>query len=169
MKKLLLVFVIVFLGFTANAQLRHVAGSQSVGLGIGVTKEGKQISGNYGYLLKNDIGVGGRLAYEKLDFDLSDAGQIYFNPSGWYMLKKIKEMVFLNVKGGVLVGYEFTSNDILDKKENGIYFGQSFGLNAEFYVHNKITIDLNLEQRIFQKSMFGSNSYLISLIVNYKL
>lgn len=169
MKKLLLLLVIVCFGLSAQAQLRHVAGNQSIGLGIGITKDAKQISGNFGYLLQDNLGVGGRLAYEMIDLGISNSGQVYLNPSGWYMLTTINEVVFFNVKGGLIIGYEYSSYNDFDIKESGVFFGENLGLKTEFYINNKLSLDLDLEQRFFQNSIFGSQSYLISLTLNYKL
>ncbi len=169
MKKLLVLLVIVCFGLSAHAQLRHVAGNQSLGLGIGITKDAKQISGNFGYLLKDNLGIGARLAYEMIDLGVSDAGQVYLNPSGWYMLTTINQIVFFNVKGGFIIGYEYSSYDDFNIEESGVYLGENVGLKTEFYFNNKISMDLDVEQRFFQKSIFGSQSYLISLTLNYKL
>lgn len=169
MKKLLLLLLIVCFGLGAKAQLRHVAGNKSLGIGIGITKDAKQASGNFGYLLKDNLGVGARLAYEMVDLGVSDAGQVYFNPSVWYTLATINEVVFFNVKGGLIIGYEYTSYNEFDIKESGVYFGENIGIKTEFYINNKISVDLDLEQRFFQKSLFGSDSYLISLTLNYNL
>lgn len=169
MKKLLLLIVVIISGLSLDAQLRYVAGSQSMGLGFGITKDAKQLHGNYKKMLRNKIGVGAGISYEWFDFKVNDADQIYVNPFGWYMIKKFNEVIFFNIKGGLLMGYETSTNKTFDESKSGVYWGQNIGLNCEFYLTNKLTIDGNIEQRFFQKSIFGHKSYLISLTLNYKL
>lgn len=170
MKRLTLTLLTVLLYLAVvNGQLRHVAGTSSVGIGVGKMIDGFQVNGNYHYLLKNKIGLKLNIAWEKIENELSDASLLYLNPEGHYMVGKVKGFLFFNVKGGVLIGSENTKNEFLENSKGGVVFGQNIGISSELYLCNKFSLSCDVEQRFFQKSLFGNNSSLITITLNYKL
>lgn len=170
MKRSLAFLVIAMFAITTiQAQMRHVGGIKSIGLGYGYQENGYQISASYGHRLSTKIEVKGNLFYEEIDFKLSDASLFGFNPKAVYTVKKIKEFYYIGVKAGVILGVENTNNEILDEKKSGFCFGENVGVTNEFYITNNLTTNLDFEQRFFQKSLFGDSSYLITITLNFKL
>lgn len=170
MKRSLAFLVIAMFAITTiQAQMRHVGGIKSIGLGYGYQENGYQISASYGHRLSTKIEVKGNLFYEGIDFKLSDASLFGINPQAVYTVKKVGEFYYIGIKAGLILGVENTNNKILDEKKSGFCFGESIGLSNEFYITNTITTNIDFEQRFFQKSLFGGNSFLVSISLNYKL
>jgi hypothetical protein len=59
------------------------------------------------------------------------------------------------------------SNSILDKKKSQFFVGENLGLCAEYFISNKIMLNLDLDQRFFQLSKVGKASFIIQLGINF--
>ena len=169
MKKAFLIFVITLASITTHAQLRHVSGIKSIGLGYGHIKNGYQLNASFGHRFNPNFEFKTTLAYESINFEISPASFFYLHPEALYVVKKVTEYFYINVKGGLIIGLEHTSNPVLERTKSGLSIGQNLGISNELYLTNKHTVKLELEQRFFQKSLYGSNSYLLAISLNYKL
>jgi hypothetical protein len=77
------------------------------------------------------------------------------------------DKLFFNVKGGILTGVEFISNSILDKKKSQFFVGENIGLCGEYFITNRIMINLDFDQRFLQLSKVGNASFIIKFGINY--
>ena len=162
-----LVLALLLISASASAQLIHVEGSKAIGLDGGYVKNGFNVSSGITLYKNNNFAYRVSLDYERVDFALSKASIIYVNPELIYNFYCLGENFFFSVKGGILSGVEFLSNSVLDGKESQFFVGENIGLCVEYYLSNKIMLNLDLDQRFFQLSSVGKASYIIKFGVNY--
>lgn len=163
--KLLLVFLIF--SASVSAQVIHVEGSKAIGLNGGYIKNGFNVSSRITLYEKNSMALRGSFDFEQVSFDISKASIVYVNPEFMYTFYTLGDRFFFNVKGGILSGVEFLSNSILDKKKSQFFVGENIGLCAEYYISNKIMLNLDFDQRFFQLSKVGKASFIIKFGINY--
>jgi len=162
-----LVLALLLISTSASAQLIHVEGSKAVGINGGYIKNGFNVSSRITLYKSGNLAYRASFDFERVEFDLSKASIIYANPELMYTFYTLGDSFFFNVKGGLLTGAEFISNSVLDKKKSQFFVGENIGLCAEYYVTNKIMINLDLDQRFFQLSKVGKASFIIKLGINY--
>ena len=163
--KLILIFFLI--SASASAQLIHVEGSKAIGINGGYIKNGFNVSSKITLYKNSNLAYRASLDYERVEFDLSKASIIYANPELMYTFYTLGDSFFFNVKGGILTGTEFISNSILDKKKSQFFVGENIGLCAEYFISNKIMLNLDFDQRFFQLSKVGKASFIIQLGINY--
>ena len=163
--KLLLIFFLI--SASTSAQLIHVEGSKALGINYAYVKNGFNVSSRITLYKNNNLAYRASLDYERVEFDLSKASIIYANPELIYTFYTLGDSFFFNVKGGILTGTEFISNSILDKKKSQFFVGENIGLCAEYFISNKIMLNLDCDQRFFQLSKVGKASFIIQLGINY--
>jgi hypothetical protein len=163
--KLLLIFL--FISVSAGAQLIHVEGSKAIGINGGYVKNGFNASTRITFYKSGNLAFRGSLDFERVDFDLSKASIVYANPELMYTFYTLGDKLYFNVKGGFLTGVEFISNSVLDQKESQFFIGENIGLCAEYFITNKIMLNLDLDQRFFQMSKVGKASFILGLGINY--
>ena len=163
--KLLLAFLIF--SASVSAQVIHVEGSKAIGLNGGYIKNGFNVSSRITLYEKNSMALRGSFDFEQVSFDISKASIVYVNPEFMYTFYTLGDRFFFNVKGGILSGVEFLSNSILDKKKSQFFVGENIGLCAEYYISNKIMLNLDFDQRFFQLSKVGKASFIIKFGINY--
>jgi len=83
-----------------------------------------------------------------------------------YTLFTLGDGLFFSAKGGFLTGVEFISNSVLLQKESQFFVGENIGFCGEYFITNKIMLNLDLDQRFFQLSKVGKASYIIKLGLN---
>ena len=130
-------------------------------------KNGFNVSSRIALYKNNNLVYRASLDFERVEFDLSKASIIYANPELMYTFYTLGDSFFSNVKGGILTGSEFISNSILDKKKSQFFVGENIGLCAEYFISNKIMLNLDFDQRFFQLSKVGKASFIIQLGINY--
>jgi len=163
--RLILAFLIISL--SAGAQLIHVEGSKALGINYAYVKNGFNVSSRITFYKNNNLAFRGSIDFERVRFDLSKVSIVYANPELMYTFYNPGDKLFFNVKGGVLTGAEFISNSILGKKKSQFFIGENIGLSAEYFISNKIMLNLDLDQRFFQLSKVGKASFIIKLGINY--
>jgi len=161
-----LLLALLLISVSVSAQLIHVEGSKAIGLNAGYVKNGFNVSSRITLYQKNSIAYRGSIDFERVSFDISKASIIYANPEMMYTFYTLGDSFFFNVKGGILTGAEFISNSVLDKKKSQFFVGENIGLCAEYFISNKIMLNLDLDQRFFQLSKVGKASYIIKLGIN---
>jgi hypothetical protein len=162
-----LVLALLLISSSISAQLIHVAGSKAIGLYGGYVKNGFNVSSKITLYKNNNFAYRGSIDFERVDFAISKASIIYVNPELIYNFYTLEENFFLSAKGGILSGVEFLSNSVLDKKESQFFVGENIGLCVEYYLSNKIMLNLDLDQRFFQLSKVGKASFIIRFGINY--
>jgi len=162
-----LILALLLISTSANAQLIHVEGSKAIGLNAGYVKNGFNVSSRITLYQKNSIACRGSIDFERVSFDISKASIMYANPEIMYTFYTLGDNFFFNVKGGILSGAEFISNSVLDKKKSQFFVGENIGLCAEYFISNKIMLNLDLDQRFFQLSKVGKASFIIRFGINY--
>jgi opacity protein-like surface antigen len=162
-----LVLALLLISSSTSAQLIHVAGSKAIGLDGGYVKNGFNVSSRITLYKNNNFAYRGSIDFERVDFAISKASIIYVNPELIYNFYTLGENFFLSAKGGILSGVEFLSNSVLDKKESQFFIGENIGLCVEYYLSNKIMLNLDLDQRFFQLSKVGKASFIIRFGINY--
>ena len=163
--KLLLIFFLI--SASTSAQLIHVEGSKAIGINVAYVKNGFNVSSRIAFYKNNNLVYRASLDFERVEFNLSKASIIYANPELMYTFYTLGDSFFFNVKGGILTGAEFISNSVLDKKKSQFFVGENIGLCAEYFVTNKIMLNLDLDQRFFQLSKLGNASLIIKMGINY--
>ena len=162
-----LVLALLLISSSISAQLIHVAGSKAIGLDGGYVKNGFNVSSRITLYKNNNFAYRGSIDFERVDFAISKASIIYVNPELIYNFYTLGENFFLSAKGGILSGVEFLSNSVLDKKESQFFVGENIGLCVEYYLSNKIMLNLDSDQRFFQLSKVGKASFIIRFGINY--
>ena len=163
--RLLLAFLII--SASASAQLIHVEGSKALGINYAYVKNGFNVSSRLTFYKNNNLSFRASIDFERVRFDLSKASIVYANPELMYTFYTLGDKFFFNIKGGILTGVEFISNSILDKKKSQFFIGENIGLSAEYFISNKIMLNLDFDQRFFQMSKVGKTSFIIGLGINY--
>ena len=162
-----LIIALLLISASANAQLIHVEGSKAIGINGAYVKNGFNVSSRITLYKRGNLAYRASLDFERVNFDLSKASIIYANPELMYTFYNLGDRVFFNVKGGILSGVELISNSILDKNKSQFFVGENIGLCAEYFITNKIMLNLDLDQRFFQLSKVGKASFIIQLGINY--
>ena len=163
--KLLLIFFLI--SASTSAQLIHVEGSKAIGINGAYIKNGFNVSSRITFYKSDNLAYRASLDYERVSFDLSKASIVFVNPELMYTFYTLGDKVFFNIKGGILTGAEFISNSILDKKKSQFFVGENIGLCAEYFISNKIMLNLDFDQRFFQLSKVGKASFNIKFGINY--
>jgi hypothetical protein len=163
--KLIIIFLII--SASVSAQLIHVEGSKALGINGAYVKNGFNVSSMITFYKRGNLAYRVSLDYERVTFDLSKVSIIYANPELMYTFYTLGDSFFFNVKGGILTGVEFLSNSILDKKKSQFFVGENIGFCAEYFISNKIMLNLDLDQRFFQLSKVGKASFIIRFGINY--
>jgi len=165
--KIRLILAFLILSVSAGAQLIHVEGSKALGINYAYVKNGFNVSSRITFYKSGNLAFRGSLDFERVDFDLSKASIVYANPELMYTFYTLGDKLYFNVKGGFLTGVEFISNSVLDQKESQFFVGENIGLCAEYFITNKIMLNLDLDQRFFQMSKVGKASFILGLGINY--
>jgi len=165
--KIRLILAFLIISVSASAQLIHVEGSKALGINYAYVKNGFNVSSRITFYKSGNLAYRASLDYERVSFDLSKASVVYANPELMYTFYILGDKVFFNVNGGILTGAEFISNSILDKKKNQFFVGENIGICAEYFITNKIMLNLDLDQRFFQLSKVGKASFIIKFGINY--
>lgn len=165
--KIRLILAFLILSVSAGAQLIHVEGSKALGINYAYVKNGFNVASKITFYKNNNLAFRGSIDFERVRFDLSKALIVYANPELMYTFYNPGDKLFFNIKGGILTGAEFMSNSILDKKKSQFFVGENLGLCAEYFISNKIMLNLDLDQRFFQMSKVGKASYIIQLGINF--
>jgi len=163
--KLLLIFFLI--SASTSAQLIHVEGSKAIGINGAYIKNGFNVSSRITFYKSGNLAYRASLDYERVSFDLSKASIVFVNPELMYTFYTLGDSFFFNVKGGILTGAELISNSILDKKKSQFFVGENIGLCAEYFISNKIMLNLDFDQRFFQLSKVGKASFILQLGINY--
>ena len=164
--KIKLILALLLISASVSAQLIHVEGSRAIGLNAGYVKNGFNISSRITFYQNNNIALRGSLDFEQVKFDISKASIVSANPEFMYTLFTLGDGLFFSAKGGFLTGVEFISNSVLVQKESQFFVGENIGLCGEYFITNKIMLNLDLDQRFFQLSKVGKASYIIKLGLN---
>ena len=163
--KLLLLFFLI--SASTSAQLIHVEGSKAIGINGAYIKNGFNVSSRITFYKSGNLAYRASLDYERVSFDLSKASIVFVNPELMYTFYTLGDKVFFNVKGGILTGVELINNSVLDKKKSQFFVGENIGLCAEYFISNKIMLNLDFDQRFFQLSKVGKASFILQLGINY--
>jgi hypothetical protein len=161
----MLAFLII--SVSADAQLIHVEGSKALGFNYGYVKNGFNVSSRITFYKSGDLVYRGNLDFERVSFDLSNASIVYANPELMFTFYNPGDKLFFNVKGGFLTGVEFISNSVLNKKKSQFFIGENIGFCVEYFITNKVMLNLDLDQRFFQLSKVGNASFIIKIGLNY--
>jgi hypothetical protein len=162
-----LILALLLISITSSAQLIHVEGTKAIGINGAYVKNGFNVSSRITFYKSGNLAYRASLDYERVSFDLSKASIVFANPELMYTFYTLVDKVFFNVKGGILTGAEFISNSILDKKKNQFFVGENIGICAEYFISNKIMLNMDLDQHFFQLSKIGKASFIIKLGINY--
>jgi hypothetical protein len=165
--KIRLILTFIIISVSASAQLIHVEGSKALGINYGYVKNGFNVSSRITFYKSGNLVFRVSLDYERVDFDLSKASIAYANPELMYTFYNPGDKFFFNVKGGFLTGVEFISNSVLDEKKSQFIVGENIGFCAEYFITNRIMLNLDLDQRIFQLSKVGNASFIVRIGMNY--
>ncbi len=165
--KIRLILAFLIISVSAGAQLIHVEGSKALGINYAYIKNGFNVSSRITFYKSGNLAYRGSIDFERVSFDLSKASIVYANPELMYTFYNPWDKLFLNVKGGILTGVEFISNSVLDDKKSQFFVGENIGLCAEYFILNKIMLNMDIDQRFFQLSKVGKASFIIRFGINY--
>jgi hypothetical protein len=165
--KIRLILAFLIISVSAGAQLIHVEGSKALGINYAYVKNGFNVSSRITFYKSGNLAFRGSLDFERVSFDLSKASIVYANPELMYTFYNPGDKLFFNVKGGFLTGAEFINNSVLDQKKSQFFVGENIGLCIEYFISNKIMLNLDFDQRFLQLSKVGSASFIIKIGMNY--
>jgi hypothetical protein len=148
----------------------HIKDQEQFSIGGGQVNGGYNACAAYGKYVSKNLLFRTDLFYETVKLGLTTLHGYYLSPEINYTINKIGNQLFINVKGGVLVGREDMNNSIMvNKKLNKIVFGEKIGIKFEYYITPEVSLNIDLEQRFINNSMAGTmarNCYL-SLSYNF--
>jgi len=165
--KIRLILAFLIISVSAGAQLIHVEGSKALGINYAYVKNGFNVSSRITFYKSGNLAFRESIDFERVSFDLSKASIVYTNPELMYTFYTLGDSFFFNVKGGLLIGAEFINNSVLDQKKSQFFLGENIGLCTEYFISNKIMLNLDFDQRFFQLSKVGKASFIIQLGINY--
>jgi len=95
--------------------------------------------------------------YESIAKQTTSYKNYIINPEALYTVFGNKNSLYLNVKSGVFAGTGSAKSEIV--KENQAFFGVDLGLSVEMFILPKFKIDLDVDQRFYQKALFANYRY----------
>jgi hypothetical protein len=166
-KKFKLFFMLfLFFPVTGYSQLRHIDGINMGGIFYATSPNSNTFGFTYQKYLYNFLSLKGNFSFENVHYNLSTYNDYTVNPEILYTALSDKKNVFINLKGGILLGIESLNSPMFNQKFNNVFFGESLGLNGEFYITSKIKIDLDFEQRFLQNSKIATERYLFKFTIS---
>ena len=170
MKKPILAILMCLISMNyCYSQLIHSKGINSLGLSCGIGSKSIIPGLSFQHYFNSVARLSLNLKYEPINFTFSDYKSFQFNPEFAFTLSKVSKNFYLNAIGGVSFGFEYADNKIYSEKKTNIFFGENFGISTEYYISNKIKIELFLEQFLFQHSIDLHADYYIGITVSKQL
>jgi len=170
MKKRILAIVLYLISMNyCSAQLIHSKGINNLGISCGIGSKsiipGISFQHYFSSLSRFDVNV----RYYPINFTYSHYKSIHLNPEYAFTLSKISKNFYLNTIAGLSVGFESSQNKIFSSKKSNIFFGENFGISSEYYLSNKIKVEMFLEQLFFQHSIGFHSDYYIGITLSKQL
>jgi len=170
-----------------NINIRHVEGTSGLSIGTGITRfffqdktgtglheksgiSGKYYEIKYTYLLKKDLGVNISFNYEHVEIFKTIVDYITIPVTVDKTIRKIKEKIYFNGNGGLIIGGQYSNNKEYNKPNELFMYGINFGLNTEIYLYKQISTMLYINQ-IYEinKNEMGKWHPQIGLSIKYSL
>lgn len=167
MKRFILFLVFVTCSYLVKAQLVHVNGDMSAGIGASYVQDGFNVLGKYNYLFSNKFGLTAGLVHEKKRFELGNMGLTMLEVDIKYLAYRVGNRVFLKLGAGVFGAFEKSTSIIFEDKQK-LSLGESVSLSADIYLNNRFILDINLKQRLHHLSSVGNLSFCSGVGINYK-
>jgi hypothetical protein len=170
MKNLFVItFLSVFTALNAIAQLRHVKGIESLGLEINKSNNGYGCELLYEKFLSNKVilKVGGY--YEKRNIEYAKYTGYGLLPQLYNTVLNNKKNLFVDITGGINLGYEYANSKVSEDKVNSFVIGERIGLSIEYYIISSFKIEIQANQYFIQKSKFLKYGQIFSLGVAYNI
>lgn len=155
--KFLLVFVLIcFCGAQAqNGALVHVKGCQSIGVRYGMgTKNKYDVGLTYTYVFNQKSSLLVEIDHEEATFDQSDfVNDILVSPGIEYNLWNPAKWIYWHMDGGLSLGCDTWSCDIVNENTSGFVYGANLGTGIEILPWSFLSLNLKAQQFL----LFGNN------------
>lgn len=142
----------------------HIKGQEQFSLGGGLVSGGYNVDAAYGKYLTKNLLLRTDFVYETVKLDLTTLHGYYLSPEAAYLISRVSNRFFIDIKAGIIIGDESLSNAIMvDKKLNKIVYGEKIGIKFEYFITPELSLNLDLEQRFINNSQVGTvtrNGYL---------
>ncbi len=151
-RKIFYTFTFLVICFSSYSQVRHVKGIEMIGAGAGIITDGNNFSISYQKYLDRLFSIKASAMYETVyvkDFKY-DLYALY--PEGLFTLLSNKKTLFLNLEGGIILGFDRLRSKEIDLDKRKFVIGQTVGLNSEIFLLSNIKLDLTAAQRFFEKN-----------------
>lgn len=164
MKTLLTTILFISLSLHISGQsLRHVKGNSTIDFGYNLTKFSPGYTLGYGYYLNNNVILKAFLNHEKglIGATKYNANLLFLGAN--YSFYNFKSLVYFNVTGGAVIGFENANSTEYIVDETNFLYGGFFGVENEIFIFNKLAATLFFDEVLTQKSSFGNARYRVGL------
>ena len=165
-KNVVLLLLLVLIPGVLSAQLRYVEGMNQIQGSYVQSLAGSGANIGYQKLISNKILIGGILEYENSKIGYTRYNEIRIMAEGKYRIINAWEKLFVN---GILsiAANNMVKRSTIDKSRvSRLMFGNSFGVEADYFVFRKISGFCKMEQKIFY--MGGqAREFFLSLGIRY--
>ena len=122
----------------------------------------------FGKYLRRDVLFRTDFLYENVNIKQTNLKLYYIAPEINYTLIKVSNQLFFNLKVGIILGRENMNNEIMvNKKLNQLIFGEKIGAKLEYFISSEVSLNIDIEQRIFNNSKIGVMSELAFVSLSY--
>lgn len=155
----------------SDAQLRHIKGIQSIETSYLRSYYGNAFSLGYVRYYSNSFYMKATTNYESLSnqkYNVNIA-RYFFDLLAQATFADINEQLFFNLAFGGTVSYETVTNTEVIQPKNAGKFGIVFGLEAEYFLHDKIVWIIQSNYRFMSRTEFGNTRYYLGTGIRYNL
>lgn len=167
-----LTLLLILIGLGANAQVQHAKGILSAELDGGLSPYGYYVGAGASYYFGRNIYVKAVANYEhktKTTNGGLDRVQYsyYLDIPAAYTFYSFNDLVYLNVIGGLTLGYYLEEPIESFELPSSIQYGGLVGGEIEVFVNSKIAVLLNTSSKYIFGKGFGDKRFYYGLGVKY--
>src|SRR5208283_191194 len=129
-------------------KLVHSKGDEQFSVGAGLVKDGWNLTAGYGRYFSRSLLIGTDVSYETVQLNLTTLHAYYLSPLAAWLIGRIRNRFFADLKGGFIAGEETLTNRVMvNKPLDQLVFGEKLGLKFEYFMNPVLSLNLDLEQR----------------------
>jgi len=163
--KFIILLLISILGLrgVAKAQLYHVKGEKGANIGIGLNKNGLNPMILYQKMFQKNMkySVGSDLYFSNVG--VTKDRKFFVDGKYYYTIFDIKQKVFFEGMVGIGLGVESMKDEVSNEKNTSFCIKEEVGMNVEYCVLEKFSINLVVKQVLFQLNRNGNGIFSLGL------
>ncbi|MDP4272677.1 MAG: hypothetical protein Q8907_00170 [Bacteroidota bacterium] len=157
---LYVVLINSYCGDNPNFFARHSKGSNGLILSLGSTTRGHYFSGGYSYYFTKYFFSDLTYSFEYGRFHYTDFSTHKLCLTGKANFFSYRKSIFCNADLGLFGGQEILKERLFDidsGHQSDFIYGLSLGTHCEYFLTNKLCLDLALDQNFMRKSLIRSS------------